>query len=38
MEIIAVSSDVVFNYFFSQGVYWGFIMASGFAVLSLFWA
>lgn len=36
MEIIAVTSDPVFNYFFSIGIYWGFIMASGFAVLSLF--
>jgi hypothetical protein len=36
MEVLAVSSDQVFNYFFSIGVYWGFMMASFFAVLTLF--
>lgn len=36
MEVFAVSSDVPFNYFFSLGVYWGFMMAGFFAVLTLF--
>ena len=36
MEVLAVSSDLVFNYFFSIGVYWGFLLAGFFAVLSLF--
>lgn len=36
MEVFVVSSDPVFNYFFSFGVYWGFLLSGYFAVLSLF--
>jgi hypothetical protein len=36
MEVIAVSGDAVFNYFFSIGVYFSFILGGFFAVLSLF--
>jgi hypothetical protein len=35
MEVFVVSSDVVFNYFFSIGVYWGLILAGFFAAISL---
>lgn len=37
MEILPVSADLVFNYFFSIGVYWTFILGGFFAVLGLFW-
>jgi hypothetical protein len=36
MDVLAVSSDLVFNYFFSMGVYWGFALAGFFGALSLF--
>lgn len=36
MEVLPVSADLVFNYFFSIGVYWTFVLGGFFAVLSLF--
>ena len=34
--VMPVSSDIVFNYFFSIYAVWGFILAGFFAALSLF--
>jgi len=36
MDVIAITPDLVFNYFFSIGVYWAFILSGIFAALSLF--
>lgn len=36
MDVIPVSADAVFNYFFSIGVYWSFILGGFFAVTLLF--
>lgn len=36
LDILVVSSDPAFNYFFSIGVYWGFLMGGFFGVLALF--
>lgn len=35
MEVLPVSSDIVFNYFFSLGVYWSFVLAAFFGAVSL---
>ena len=36
MDVLVVSSDQAFNYFFSIGVYWGSLMAGFVAVFTLF--
>lgn len=36
MEVLAVTSDPIFNHFFSMSVYWSFILAGFFACLALF--
>lgn len=36
MEVFPVSADLVFNYFFSIGVYWTFVLSGFFAVIALF--
>ena len=36
MQVIPVNSDLVFNYFFSIGVYFSFLLGGFFAVLALF--
>lgn len=36
MEVIPVSADLVFNYFFSISVYWTFILGGFFGALALF--
>jgi hypothetical protein len=36
MDVFAVTADPCFNYFFSFGVYWGFLLSGFFAVLTLF--
>ncbi len=36
MEVIQLTNDAIFNAYGSIGIYWGFALASGFAVLSLF--
>jgi hypothetical protein len=36
MEVIPLSGDAVFNFFFSFGIYWTFILGGFFAVLALF--
>lgn len=35
MEILVVTSDPAFNYFFSIGVYWGFLMGGFFGVFGM---
>lgn len=36
MEVMAITADPVFNYFFSYGAWWAVIASPFFAALSLF--